>query len=237
MSLSILKYIISSILLLLIVVLAPAQSKKDAATDSLRKLHWPTGIRIGTDMIAIGKSIFNSPLESWEVNADVDFGRYYLALDYGNWSRTETLFNGDYKNEGAYWRVGVDINFLLKDPDKNMVFIGFRYGQAMYDEYLNYSFTTTGFGDQQRDLSNADARGSWGEMTAGLRVKIWKELWMGYTARMKFLPGTRGIGSLETYDLPGYGIASDNVYWGFNYQLFWRIPFKTQKQIVNLELK
>lgn len=213
---------------------ALAQDKKESPGDSLRKLQWPTGIRIGTDLIALGKTFGNSPLQSWEVNADVDFGRYYLAVDYGNWSRTETLRNGDYKNDGSYWRAGVDINFLLKDPDKNMFFIGFRYGRATYDEYLNYTATSTDFGDQQLSLSNTGATGGWGEMTVGLRVKIWKALWMGYTARMKIAPGTSGTGELETFDLPGYGLASDNVYWGFNYQVFWRIPFKKEKKALIL---
>jgi hypothetical protein len=219
----------------LLFVAASAQEQKEAAPDTVRKFQWPTGLRVGTDLIAIGKTVFGSPLESWEVNADVDFGRYYLAVDYGNWSRTETLRNGDYKNEGNYWRAGVDINFLTKDPDKNMFFIGFRYARAAYDEYMNYNFTTPEFGDQQRALSNISATGSWGEMTLGLRVKIWKEIWMGYTARMKFLPSTNVTGELDTYDLPGYGIASDNLYWGFNYQVFYRIPFKSQKETINLD--
>ena len=237
MPLPISKYIFSSMWLLLLAAPLFAQEKEKAAPDSIRKFQLPTGLRIGTDLIAIGKTIADSPLESWEVNADVDFGRYYLALDYGNWSRTETLQNGDYRNEGNYWRAGVDINFLTKDPDKNMFFIGFRYGRAAYDEYMNYNFTTPEFGDQQRELSNIGATGGWGEMTLGLRVKIWKEIWMGYTARMKFLPSTNGTGALETYDLPGYGLASDNLYWGFNYQVFYRIPFKKQKETISLDKK
>jgi hypothetical protein len=49
---------------------------------------------------------------------------------------------------------------------------------------------------------------------------------MGYTARMKFAPGVKGGGALVPYDIPGYGLAAKAPYWGFNYQLFWRIPFR-----------
>jgi hypothetical protein len=66
----------------------------------------------------------------------------------------------------------------------------------------------------------------WGELTVGLRVKIWKEFWMGYTARMKFFPTIGNAGEIQTYDVPGYGLAAKRTYYGFNYQVFWRIPFK-----------
>lgn len=221
------KYFLSSVLLLFFLS-AAAQDKEDAG-KSLKKIQKPTGLRIGTDLIALGKTAFGSPLSGYEVNADVDFGRYFLALDYGAWSRKDSLDNGYYNNDGRYFRAGIDVNFLLKDPDKNMVFIGFRYGRSMYREELNYEFTDDNFGEIQRALSNPEATASWGELTGGLRVKIWKFIWMGYTARMKFLPSVKNNPEFETYDIPGFGKTSKNVYWGFNYQVFFRIPFRKEK--------
>jgi len=221
------KYILSSALMLFFLS-AHAQDKKEAG-DSLRRIQKPTGVRIGTDIIAIGKTIFDSPLSGWEINADVDFGRYYLALDYGSSSRKDSLENGYYENDGRYLRVGVDVNFLLKDPDKNMVFLGFRYGRSTFSEQLTYETTLDDFGVIQTDLTNPNATAGWGEMTAGLRVKIWKSIWMGYTGRMKFLPSVKGNPAIETFDIPGYGKTSKGIYWGFNYQVFYRIPFQKDK--------
>jgi hypothetical protein len=222
-----LKYLLSSVLLL-VFVSTYAQDKKEAG-DSLKRIQKPTGVRIGTDLIAIGKTIFDSPLTGWELNADVDFGRYYLALDYGSSSLKDSLDNGYYSNDGRYLRVGVDVNFLLKDPDKNMVFVGFRYGRSSFNEHLSYEFTADEFGPVQKELSNPNASAGWGELITGLRVKIWKPIWMGYTARLKFLPGVKGNPELETYDIPGYGRTSKATYWGFNYQIFYRIPFQKGK--------
>lgn len=218
------KYFLTSALLLSFLG-AYAQEKKEPG-DSLKRIQKPTGLRIGTDLIAAGKNFFGSPLTGWEVNADVDFGRYYLALDYGSWSRKDSVANGYYANDGRYFRAGVDVNFLLKDPDKNMVFIGFRYGRSSFNEQLTYDDTSIGFGTIQKVSSNPNATGGWGELTTGLRIKIWKSLWMGYTARMKFMPGTKGNSELVTYDMPGYGKTSKSTYWGFNYQVFYRIPFR-----------
>lgn len=221
------KFLLSSVFLLLAIT-AHAQDGK-AEFDSLRRFRKPTGLRIGTDLIALGKTVFNSPLSGWELNADVDFGRYYLALEYGTWARKDSLRNGYYENDGRYIRLGVDINFLLKDPDRNMVFIGFRYGRSSFNENLTYITPVDDFGDIQTTISNANATAGWAEMTAGLRIKIWKPIWMGYTARMKFFPGVTGSPELETFDIPGYGKTAKSVYWGFNYQVFYRIPFQKQQ--------
>ena len=222
----ILKYILSSAFVLLILSAQAQDEKAEGDTLKTKSIQKPTGVRIGTDLIAIGKTAFDSSLSGWELNADVDFGRYYLALDYGSWSRKDSLDNGYYTNDGRYFRAGVDINFLLNDPDKNMFFLGFRYGRSAFREQLNYETTLADFGVIQKSISNKNASAGWGELTTGLRVKIWKYIWMGYTARMKFSPSVSGNAEMETYDIPGFGKTSKSIYWGFNYQLFWRIPLK-----------
>lgn len=221
MRLSIFNFVLSSLLLL------TGQSKgQENPADTTRGLRWPTGIRVGTDLILIGTSAFNTDFSGWEVNGDVDFGRYYLAVDVGNWNREQTMVNGLYSTHGNYLRLGIDVNFLLKDPDRNMIFFGLRYGRSMYDERVTYSDSANYYGPYQVDESNLGAQAGWVELVGGLRVKIWKELWMGYTARMKLLPQTTNNPAFESYEIPGYGLTFKNVYWGFNYQVFWRFPVK-----------
>ena len=43
---------------------------------------------------------------------------------------------------------------------------------------------------------------------------------------MKFLPHTKDTPGFESYDIPGFGLPFKGLYWGFNYQVFWRIPFE-----------
>jgi hypothetical protein len=217
-----LKYLWSSLL----VVLCIQVSAQTTERDSLRAIRKPTGLRVGTDLIAIGKTLAQQPLQSWEISADVDLGRYYPILEVGRWSREATLTNGIYNNEGRYFRLGVDINFLLKDPDKNMFFIGMRYGRAQYSERVSYTITPEFFPPHQQTVSNPAASAGWIELTTGLRAKVWRGFWMGYTARMKFAPQTKDTSSFDSYDIPGFGLPFKGLYWGFNYQVFWRIPFK-----------
>ncbi len=228
-----------SLLLYLLVHVAFAQKveEKDSVTvndrkpDSLKVKFYPRSFRVGTDLINIIKSQTQANFSGWELNGDVDCGKIYLTVDYGNWGRKYDLPNaGKYENQGTYWRVGGDINLLKKDPDRNMFFIGLRYGHSSFNEFATITFTDRYFGSIQKQISNNAVTAGWGELTAGLRVKIWKEFWMGYTARMKFAPSVKGDNEMKTYDIPGYGQNVQGFYWGFNYQIFWRVPFTKQKK-------
>lgn len=216
---------------------------QDQKQDSVKKAPKekkdlrPTGFRVGTDLIAIGKTFYTdnkNQFKGWELNGDVDFANYYLAADVGAWGRDIVLPNGTYHNNGNYFRAGIDVNFLGKDPDKNMFFIGFRVGHSNFNETLNYTPATTPklFPNNSISLSQSNAKGGWGEITTGLRVKVWKGFWMGFTGRMKFSPAVKNTNpDMMAYDMPGYGIVSKHLWWGFNYQAFWRFGWRKDKPV------
>lgn len=197
-----------------------------------KKDFTPTGIRVGTDLIDLGKTFTGKSFQGWEINGDIDLANYYLVADIGSWSKDLSLSNGTYTNGGAYYRLGVDINLLGKDPDKNMFFFGFRYGRSLFHESVNYTTLPNIFPASTYQVSNGSVSGGWGELTSGLRVKVWKGFWMGYTARMKFAPGTKGSNTaMAPYDMPGYGLVSNKPWWGFNYQVFWKFAWKKDKPV------
>jgi hypothetical protein len=214
------------------------KEKKPNPADTLLYKYLPTGVRIGTDALSIILSQTNPSLKLWEVNADLDFDRYYLAVDYGSWAKQITIDNGtkinngNYQNNGTYYRIGADINFLLKDPDKNMFFIGFRLGRSNFDHTLNYSMAYTGpyaTGPIDKTVSATGVTARWMEITTGLRVKIVSGFWMGCTARIKLSANYENSPNLVPYDIPGYGLSEQSPYWGLNYQLFWRFPVRKLK--------
>lgn len=177
-------------------------------------------------MISIGRTIAGGDFKGWEVNADIDFHNYFLSVDYGNWSKSLDLPTGSYTNSGSYFRVGPDVSLLKKNSDEITLFLGIRYGQSKFKENLYYTSADPNFGDIEHNISNRGVKGKWIELTSGLKAKIWKGLWGGYTIRLKIKPSTNGFEELVPYDIPGYGINLKNIYWGFNYQVFWRIPLR-----------
>lgn len=199
--------------------------------DTIRSKYWPTGVRLGTDIFAIGRGFADVSLNGWEVNADVDLYRYYLAVDYGSWARALQSDTGNYSNNGNYWRAGVDVNFLLKDPDRNMFFIGARFGHSTFSEQLDVVTIDPVWGTQQGTYTNTNVNARWLELTSGLRVKMWKMIWMGYTIRYKFGLSHDATQAMEPHDVPGYGRTDKEAYWGFNYVVLVRIPFKNEKSV------
>lgn len=218
-----------SILIVLAFALAASAQKED--TVKVKHDFRPTGIRVGTDAAAIIKSATDDTFEGWEVNGDIDFYRYYLAIDYGFWARDYTAHDAIYSNEGNYWRVGADVNFLTKDPDKNMFFFGLRYGSSVFSEVLFFQKEDPVWGNYSIQLQNDDVKAHWFELTTGLRVKMLKFIWMGYTVRLKFALDTNASGPLLPSDVPGYGRADTSSFWGFNYQIFIRIPVRKSGSI------
>jgi len=241
---SIFKYCISILFLLAFLVSKGQEEEQEQDTteveevkipDSLRvrPSYIPTGLRIGTDLIQDIKGYKNVTFNGWEVNADIDFYRYYLAVDYGQWAQITTIPNGRYNNDGKYVRFGVDVNMLKRDPDRNMFFMGLRYAHASFSDSASYQIENKVYGDRQKYLVNTNLTADWLEVTTGLRVKIWKFFWMGYTVRLKFAPQVHGNGELQSYDIPGYGVSSRTAYWGFNYQIFFRIPVRKAPKVLN----
>jgi hypothetical protein len=226
--------LISIFLLWTMAISGFSQSSDSVRADSVVKHSYiPTGIRVGTDAISLFKTQFQDNFSGWEINADVDFHRYYLALDYGSWARTFKSDLGNYSNDGTYWRVGVDVNFLLKDLDRNMFFLGARYGKANFSENLNviaYNDFTDAY--ENLEYSHSGINAHWFELTTGLRVKIWKMIWMGYTARFKFGLKHDNTENIIPSDVPGYGRTNKDSYWGFNYQIFIRIPVRKQQPVI-----
>ena len=225
------KLFYASILILLLPfgLLAQKADTVKHHADTIRNKFLPTGIRIGTDLISIGKTRYVETFTGWEVNADIDFYRYYLAVDYGAGGRHYYPDGGEYINDGRYYRVGVDVNFLKKDPDKNMFFIGARFGHSVFSEDFTIVLIDPTWGPLNRHYVNSDTKAHWLELTTGLRVRMWKIFWMGYTARFKFGLKTSDTPEMLPGDVPGFGRTDKETMWGFNYQLFVRLPLPKKK--------
>ena len=204
-----------------------AQSGADTiAIDTVKNKYLPTGVKIGFDAIAYTKSRFQKNFDAWEVTGDVDFHRYYLTFEYGGSARNLHADSTSYANDGSYWRVGIDVNFLTKDPDQNVFFLGARYGRSRYGESMSVVTYDPIWGYLSDNYYHSGVTASWVELTAGLRVKIWKLFWLGYTGRLKFGLSTAGSPEMLSHDVPGFGRTDKETTWGFNYYVMIRLPLR-----------
>jgi hypothetical protein len=207
----------------------------DTVPTRVKKNFRPASIRIGTDLFGIVKSQVNSNFNAWEITADTELHRYLFVFDYGHSSEKNGDATATYSNNGNYWRVGIDANFLTRDPDKNAFFIGAHYGHASYDEDMLIIPTEEEqslWGADAQSYANSSMQAGWLELNTGLKVKIWKGIQLGYTARFKFGLSEDDTREMLSHNIPGYGRTNKETAWGFNYYIFYRIPFRPTTSIL-----
>lgn len=192
----------------------------------------PSAIRIGTDAGRLGISVLDPDRRQFELNADMDVYKYFITLDYGNW---KTHLNGnsfDYSMTGNYFRTGIDYNFIFQDPDNHVIFFGLRYGWAAFDDTFNYNITDPYYGTGGGQMSKQGNKANWLEMTAGIKIRIWKGLYMGWSGRMKFGLNLDAPGYFTSYEIPGYGKTGLNSNWGLSYNIYYRLAFRDKPRML-----
>lgn len=206
---------------------------------SAQENQWlPSGLRIGTDIGLAGASLINKDKSLLEINADLDVYKFLITADYGlgSWEFDNTNFS--YKNTGHYMKFGIDYNFIFDDPDRHIMHIGLRYAFSNYKENFSYDVIDPIFGNYSEDISSIDLHSGWAEAVLGIKIRIWKELYMGWIGRMKFAKGTSSSGSsFSNYWIPGFGKGKNDSAWGFGYQVSYRIPFRDKPIIQRKEKK
>ena len=190
----------------------------------------PSQVKIGTDLSYIGASILSKEKTQREYNADIDFNRFIVTMDYGTgtWNINDPDF--DYDNSGTYFRMGVDYNFTKPSADNNAIYIGARYAISGFTENFTYRVDDPFYGAYEHQLNGIDRNGSWIEFVTGMKVRIWKGLFLGWTGRLKFASSvSSGPATFNTYWMPGFGKTNKDSQWGLNYQIYYRIPLFRKK--------
>ncbi len=194
----------------------------------------PTGVRLGVDLYSVGRRLWEDGKTSSEFQLDVDFRHYLLVFEYGTSNLEEVSSGFAYTNNGSYFRIGPEINFLYSPTSLNVISVGFRYASSSFDDFLSYK-TEDAFGTTQIVANNKNSSANWVEFTTGTRVKLWKGLFMGFTLRYKFLKKVK-FDDLEPFIIPGFGEnrLDDTDQFGFSYYLMWRFGFKKKAKVKEL---
>ncbi len=195
----------------------------------------PTSIRIGADPGTLGYMVFSEKRNFFEVEAEMDIDRFFVVADYGVSSFDLNEDSYTYENDGSYLRLGADINFMDKDPDQNVAFFGLRYAMSSFKDQLDYNTSAIiqseiGWPSGLESVENDKVSANWYEMVAGIKIRIVKQLYFGFTARFKLKLDVERTDSLRPYYVPGFGKHINNSAFGFNYYVSYKLPFR-KKQV------
>lgn len=205
-------------------------------TDSLKWYSF-IALNAGTDVISGAKTVLRDDLDWLNFFASAEFYRFSVHVEYGRESRTIDNGVDVYTTAGSYYRFGPDFNFLFRDPDKSALFLGARYAVNSFSDELNYVNPSPVWGDQRLFLENENLSADWIELTAGIKVKLFQTVWLGYTGRFKVGVDTFEDRALVPSYIPGYGRADKRSTWEFNYWIIVRLPFRDKTRGATLEVR
>jgi len=193
----------------------------------------PSAIRIGADPGSLIYRVFSEKRNFFEVTGDIDIDQFFLVADLGISTFTISEPTYRYENNGTYRRFGVDINLMENDPNLNVAFFGLRHGHSSFNDQLDFNtdaviHSQTGWPNTTERVSNDNVKANWIELNAGLRIRIVKQLYMGYTIRYKMFLNVKGANDLRPYYIPGFGKNIGTSAAGFNYYISYRLPFRTK---------
>src|SRR5574344_2953983 len=183
------------------------------------------GLYVGVDLYGLGASVLGSKFLSSEVQVGVNLKNRLMPtaeIGFGHTNRWNE--NGiHYKSNAPYFRVGVDYNIRFKKLDyEDWLFLGLRYGYTSFKyDVGNAPIVDPAFGDKIENPNLIDpiwggssipyhengitGNMSWYEFIGGIRTKIWKNLFMGWTIRLKYRIKAKESFNASPWYVPGYG--------------------------------
>lgn len=201
-------------------------------SDSLRT----NGLRIGVDVIKIGSGLANGNL-----NNGLDFfgaynsKKHIFIADLGTANIEKAVNNYQEVSKGAYLRLGYEKNLLRRGDDQ--ISFGGRLATSIFQfQARDIQLTSANFNTYTYTLPPQNAFLLWVEANMSARVNILPYLGLGATVRLQRQVGRNFDDNYYPANIPGYGNFAKNVAFGFNYYVFFTIPFK-QYRISDKDLK
>lgn len=220
------------------------QKNKDKDNKKTETVYFPlyNGLTVSADLYGVGEKMFGGDLLSSEIAVEANLkNRFLPVLELGYGTTNNRSEKGiHYKSSAPYFRIGLNYNTMYKKGKPNFLYVGLRYGFTTFSYNIsNISVEDNIFGENIENPSLIDniwggdvpfnhtglkSSMHWYEFLVGVRTKVYKNFYMGWTIRMKY----RLSASLNKYGdpwyVPGFG-KYDSSQFGLTYSLIYKLPF------------
>jgi hypothetical protein len=215
---------LSSLLLCLVVFTGQAQEKKIIEKPVLPKVKLYNGFTVQVDAASLVSSAISDGT-THSIEGAVQFNlkkKYYPVIELG-YAGADKISNDNvgFKTNGLFERLGFDISMLKQKPNSkptnNLFTVGLRLGMSNFTYDISNVVITDNYwgGTERQDFSNMNTTKLWLEIVVGIKVEVYKNIFLGWNVRKKILsqPTT---GEVYPWYVPGYGINTSGN-WDFNY--------------------
>lgn len=195
------------------------------------------GLRIGVDLSKPTLSFVDKSYSGLELVGDYRITKkWYVATELGY--EKEISFE-DFTTstaKGSYIKIGANYNAYQNWLDmNNEIYIGTRYGFALFDQTLN-SYTpnvtngsTTPYfpaNTIKTPVTETGLTAHWAEVQLGIKVETFKNLFFSAGFSYKILLSIDDQKNFKTLYAPGFNrVFENNTGFGFNYTISYLIPF------------
>ncbi|GEM_PF-2945917 len=217
---NIFKYIISILIFVPIIAFSQENTDTQKLKEKKEKEKF-SSIKFGYNLQTASDLIFKPERNSYAGLIDVSFNNLYSGvLEFGISSINKENDSYTYESSGYYASLGFDYNMLKSDVN-DFLGVGLRFAMANYDysanniniEYPHWSDYTNNF-----NCNNNIA--AWTEFIISIKAEIFKNLYFGWSARIKMNLYRSEPDAFSSYDIPGYGKSKNNFKLGAAYHIY-----------------
>lgn len=222
-----LRYSISILLLLASLCSFAQDTLEDEAPERNNVKDSTSQLRLNIDVAKILANQLQSERTTYAVEIDYYWKKdVYFVAEGGFGKANLTYADLAYESSNVFFKAGLNKSLLprMTSRDWDMAFIGLRYGVGFIDRGdAFYSITDSVWGTTTGIVPGASLTAHWLELTGGVRVELFKQFFVGWNARGKFLLNGSSFKELPPYNIAGYGRGEKSTIFDFNVYLGYAI--------------
>ncbi len=184
------------------------------------------GLQVSVNVMDGVANLFGQSYGNYEVAIEFDlYNRFFpiWEIGIGRADNTPEDLNFTYRTRPSLFnRIGLNYNFKYNSESKSFFYIGARYGFSFFSYDIDNITVDNPYWQEHETLSisNQKSWAHWGEFLGGVRVQVYKNFYMGWTARYHLLIDSKDNEYSAPWFIPGYGTQS--MPFGFTYTLSYR---------------
>ncbi len=181
--------------------------------------------RVGMDLSKLIRSGLSKEYSTLAFQADATFNKDVNLVAEGGYANAKTNAPAvNFVSNSVFIAVGFDKNFFSQTfkGDKDNAFVGLRLGGAMHRRgEAQAQVIDPFFGNQVQAIAARTNLLYWIGLTAGFRLEVRKDIFLGWNVRGKTFINPKKIEELPPVYLAGYGNAEKKPVFDYNFYLLY----------------
>lgn len=176
-------------------------------------------------------AIFGQSFQSYDVQASVSLHNWFepvMEFGLGFADSHPEGSNFRYKNKPSFYgKLGINYNFMYKSNPDYQVYLGLRVGYTNFKYDITDITINSDYWGQSNNFSimNQHSSAFYGQALAGLKVKIWKWISLGWNIRYGFKFNNPKAPNSVPWFIPGFGTGPLSA----TFSVIYTLPLNTKK--------